>query len=91
MAASYSLLSTEKEPAFQSKLNLITRVIRCVLLVHSLRIKKAFKRREHAFTSYAVPSDLFSSMTVFSFNFRSQEEQLSLAEVKDQEELEQAP
>ena len=66
MAATYSLLSTEKEPAFQSKLNLVTRVIRCVLLVHSLRIKKAFKRREHAFTSYAVPSDLFGSITVIS-------------------------
>ena len=66
MAASSSLLYTEKEPAFQSKLNLETRVIRCILLVHSQRIKKAFKRREHAFTSYAVPSDLFGSMTVIS-------------------------
>ena len=66
MAASSSLLSTEKEPAFQSKLNLVTRVIRCVLLVHSQRIKKTFKRREHAFTSYVVPSDLFGSMTVIS-------------------------
>ena len=66
MAASSSLLWTEKEPAFQSKLNLVTRVIGCVLLVHFQRIKKAFKRREHAFTSYAVPSDLFGSMTVIS-------------------------
>ena len=51
----------------------------------------AFKTREQAFTSYVVPSDLFSSMTVISLNFRSQEEQVSPAEVKDQEELEQAP
>ena len=66
LAALSSLLSTEKEPAFQSKLNLVTRIIGCVLIVHSQRIKKAFMRREHAFTSYAVPSDLFGSMTVIS-------------------------